>query len=141
MRHPLGQLLGLAVVAGAVWAFAAWPRINDVETGRTPEYSDLQVKAYVAGEEKVSRAVQETIRRLPRWTLVGVGRGPAGTSIQAVHETRLFRFKDDVSVRIWREGGYTRVSIRSRSRIGKSDFGQNARNIRELARELDAQMF
>ncbi len=141
MKLAFKQLAILALLAGAVWAFTAWPRINDVETGRTPEYPDLQVKAYAAGEEKVARAVQDLLKRLPRWTLVGAGHGPGGTAVQAVHETRLFHFKDDVDVRIWRQGDLTRVSVRSRSRVGKLDFGQNARNIRELLDALDSQMF
>jgi len=133
------RLLVLAVLAGAVGALVNWPLINDVETGRTPEYPDLQVKVFSAGPDKVGRAVEEAIKRLPGWTLVGVGRGPGGTAIQAVRETRLLRFKDDVTIRISRDGGRTRVSVRSRSRVGKIDFGQNARNIRELYEELDRQ--
>jgi uncharacterized protein (DUF1499 family) len=133
------RLLALAILGGGVWALVNWPLINDVETGRTPEYPDLQVKVLTAGPEKVGRAVEESIKRLPGWTLVGVGHGPGGTAIQAVHETPLIRLKDDVTVRISREGGRTRVSIRSRSRFGKIDFGQNARNIRELLAELDRQ--
>jgi len=135
------RLLVLVLVGGGAWALVNWPLINDVETGRTPEYPDLQVKAFSASPEKVGRAAEEAIKRLPGWTLVGVGHGPGGTAIQAVHETRVFRFKDDVTVRISREGGRTRVSVRSRSRFGKIDFGQNARNIRELLDELDRQRF
>lgn len=138
--RTLGRLALLVTVAAAVWAFTAWPRINDVETGRTPEYPDLQVRTYAASAEKVAQVLQQSIPRLSRWTLVGVGHGPAGTSVQAVHETRVFRFKDDVSIRIWREGGKTRVSVRSRSRLGKGDFGQNARNIRELLAALDREL-
>jgi uncharacterized protein (DUF1499 family) len=134
------RLLVLALLGAAGWALVNWPLINDVETGRTPEYPDLQPRVFSASPEKVGRAVEEAIKRLPGWTLVGVGHGPAGTAIQAVHETRLLRFKDDVTVRISREGGKTRVSIRSRSRVGKIDFGQNARNIRELFVELDRRL-
>jgi uncharacterized protein (DUF1499 family) len=32
------------------------------------------------------------------------------------------------------------VSVRSRSRLGKWDFGQNARNIRELLAALDQEL-
>ena len=140
MRHPIGQAAALALVAGAIYAVVAWPHINDVETGRTPEYPDLQVKTYIAREEKVAKAAEEVISRLPRWTLVGAGKGPGGHSIQAVHETRVFGFKDDVTIHIERQGDRTRVSVRSRSRTGMWDFGQNARNIRELLRELDREV-
>ena len=141
MRHLLKQLLVLGVVIGALWAATAWPRINDVETGKTPEYPDLQVKLYSQPPEKVAKAAEQTLKELPRWTLLGQGRGPGGYSFRAVHETKAFRFKDDVTVEIRRDGQWTKVKVRSRSRVGKWDFGQNARNIRELLAEMDRQVF
>jgi uncharacterized protein (DUF1499 family) len=54
-----------------------------------------------------------------------------------VATTRWLRFKDDVTIRVRRTGGRTVVSVRSRSRIGKLDFGQNARNIREFFEALN----
>jgi uncharacterized protein (DUF1499 family) len=136
-------ILKLALLAGGValvWAYSTWPRINDVETGKTPEYADLRPKMYAAPIPRVAKAAEEAIGRLPRWTLVGSGSGRAGHSIQAVATTRLFRFKDDVTIRIHREEPWTYVSVRSKSRVGKADFGQNARNIRVFLAELDRLM-
>jgi uncharacterized protein (DUF1499 family) len=135
-------VLVVVVVLGALyaWGNVQWPRLNDVETGRTPEYPDLRVKEYSASPERVTKAARSAIESLPRWTLVGAGEGPGGGEIQAVATTKVFRFKDDVTVRIRREGGKTKVSVRSRSRVGKLDFGQNARNIREFQAELDRQL-
>lgn len=134
------KLALLVVVAALVWGYATWPRINDVETGKTPEYPDLQPKMYAANVARVAKAAEEAIRHLPRWTLAASGSGTGGHSIQAVSTTRLLRFKDDVTVRIYREGSWTYVSVRSKSRIGKGDFGQNARNIRAFLGELDRLM-
>jgi len=139
MKIAAWSALVLLALAG-IWAATAWPRINDVETGRTPEYPDLRVHEYAASPSQVSEAVKDVLGRLPRWTLVGSGEGPGGHAIHAVHETRFFRFQDDVTIRIRREGARTRVSVRSRSRAGRWDFGQNARNIRELLAALDAQV-
>jgi len=111
-----------------------------VETGKTPEYPDLKPRDYAAGAEKVAQAAKAAIARLPAWTFVGAGQGPAGTEIQAVHTTRVLRFKDDVTIRITRPAGRTRVSVRSKSRVGAWDFGQNARNIRELLSALDREL-
>lgn len=133
----LKRLLLVVTIAAAVVAATAWPRLNDVETGRTPEYPDLKVREYAASPEHAIKAVQEALARLPGWSFVGAGSGPVGSQVRAVHATRVFRLKDDVTVTIRREGGRTRVSIRSRSRIGVWDFGQNARNVRELLAELD----
>jgi uncharacterized protein (DUF1499 family) len=130
----------LVVVVAAVAAFTAWPRINDVETGRTPEYPDLKVREYRASEEAVTKAVKFVVERLPRWRYVGSGSGVGGSEVRAVRTTLLLRFQDDVTVRVKRQGDLTRVSVRSKSRAGRGDFGQNARNIRELLAELDKQM-
>ena len=130
----------LALVLGGMWAVTAWPRLNDVETGRTPEYPDLQVRTYAASPGRVAEALKDALGGRPRWTVVGSGQGPGGTVVTAVHQTRLFRFEDEVTVRIQRQGGATEVSVRSQSRIGEWDFGQNARNVRELLEVLDGEL-
>lgn len=133
--------VAFAVLAiGAAVAYTRWPRINDVETGRTPEYGDLGVQRFTATEERVTRAARAAVTGLPGWELIGSGRGPAGAEVQAVARTRVLRFKDDVTVRIRRRDDLTEVSVRSRSRVGKADFGQNARNIRAFQAELERQM-
>ena len=131
------RLLLLLALVAVVLAATAWPRLSDVETGRTPEYPDLRPRDYAAGEEAVMKAAKRCLERLPRWSFVGAGSGPAGSEVRALHATRVFGFKDDVTIRIRREGERTRVSVRSRSRVGAWDFGQNARNVRELLGELD----
>ena len=136
----LKQIALLAAVGGALWAVLGWPRLWDVETDRTPEYPDLKSQIYMASEEKVAKGVKDAIARLPRWTLVGSGQGPGGHSLQAVHESRIFHFKDDLTIHVKRESGSTRVSVRSRSRMGVWDFGQNARNIQELQAELNREV-
>ena len=139
MRAPVKAALVLAAVAAGV-ALTRWPRINDVETGRTPEYPDLTIQRFTAGDERVARAARAAISALPGWELVGSGRGPGGAELQAVARTRVLRFKDDVTVRIRRREGLAEVTVRSRSRMGKADFGQNARNIRAFQAELERQM-
>lgn len=129
-----------AVVLGGLWAATAWPRINDVETGRTPEYPDLRVREYAASPKKVTDAATQALGRLPGWSVIGSGGGPAGHSIQALHETPPFGLQEDVTLKIRQDGGRTRVSMRSRSRVGPWDFGQNARNIREFLAALDGQV-
>jgi uncharacterized protein (DUF1499 family) len=139
MRAPAKVAL-VVLAAGAAWALTHWPRINDVETGKTPEYGDLRVQRFTASEDRVAKAARSAIKVLPGWDLVGSGSGPGGSELQAVARTRVMRFKDDVTVRIRRREGATEVSVRSRSRIGKADFGQNARNIMAFQAELERQM-
>jgi uncharacterized protein (DUF1499 family) len=50
--------------------------------------------------------------------------------LEAVATTSLIRFKDDVCIRVTPDGDGARVDMRSRSRLGKHDFGANADRIR-----------
>ncbi|TAJ27666.1 MAG: DUF1499 domain-containing protein, partial [Nitrospirae bacterium] len=75
---------------------------------------------------------------LPIWSLVAYQ--PETGEIRAEARTRLFRFMDDVLIRVEAQNGEVVVQVRSASRIGKGDFGQNARNIRALFGEIDRQM-
>ena len=129
----------LILIAGAA-AYVAWPPINVVETGRTPEYPDLDPRTYAVAPTSVYSATAEAITSMPRWQLVGSGSGKAGTAIHAIRTTRVFRFKDDVTIRIEPVGKGTLVNLRSASRVGRIDFGQNARNIQELFAALDARI-
>ena len=139
-NRKLKWLVLLALLGGLGFAYTRWPVLNDVETGRTPEYPDLQPRSYAAPPEQVVAAVKDALAGLPRWRLVGSGSGPGGARLEAVHTTLVWRFEDDVTVRITREGGRTRLSVRSKSRVGRTDFGQNARNIRELLAAVDARV-
>jgi len=132
--------VGTLVVAGVVTGCLAWPRIHQVETGRTPEYPDVKPRSYAAGEEKVAAAVTTVIGRLPLWRVVGAARGAKGMDVQAEHAVPLVGLKEDITVRVRRLGGRTEVGVLSRSPSLPWDFGQNARNIRHLLDELDRQM-
>ncbi len=52
--------------------------------------------------------------------------------IEAVDTTLWFGFKDDVAIRVAPSGGGSRVDIRSKSRVGRSDVGANAKRIQEF---------
>ena len=57
--------------------------------------------------------------------------------IEATATTLLFGFKDDVVVRIVEnEAGGVSIDVRSKSRVGKSDLGQNAKRIRQFMENL-----
>ncbi len=132
-------LIGI-VAAGAVAACLAWPRIHQVETGRTPEYPDLKPRSYAAGDDRVAAAVKAAIGRLPRWRVVGAASGAKGTDIQAEHAIPLVGLKEDVTVQVRRQSGRTEVRVLSRSPSVPWDFGQNARNVRELLAAVDDEM-
>ena len=68
-----------------------------------------------------------------------VGSDPAAGTIEAVDTTKFFGFKDDVAVRVtgMADGpSLSRVDIRSKSRVGRSDLGTNAQRVRAYAERL-----
>lgn len=132
-------LLAVAVIAVAV-AATRWPRLNDVETGRTPEYPDLTVREYAAGEAAVAKAAREAIDALPGWSFVGAGRGPGGSQIQARATATPLRLGSEVTIAIRREGGRTRLRVRSKSSFLPWDFGLNAAHVRDLQAGIDARL-
>ena len=124
----LAVLIGLRIVAAFIW-----PTINDVKTGGTPEYADLQPQRFTQAYDDVYPAALATARAM-EWEVTGEDRERG--EIQAVATTRLWRFKDDVTVAVGREGAGAVVNVHSRSRIGKGDLGANARRIRLFQAEL-----
>lgn len=118
----VGALIVLRVIAAAIW-----PTINDVRTGVTPEYPQLQPQRFAKPADQVFAAALATAREMD-FEVTSAEKG----EIQAVATTRLMRFKDDVTITIGREGEATVVNVRSRSRIGKGDLGANARRIAEF---------
>lgn len=69
------------------------------------------------------------------WTITKEAENFGG--FEAIAETRLFRWKDDVAVRIRPDGDRACiVDVRSRSREGKGDLGANARRIRHFLEAL-----
>ncbi|CAN5679747.1 DUF1499 domain-containing protein [soil metagenome] len=69
-----------------------------------------------------------------------VARAPAEGRLEAVDTTDWFALKDDIVVRIRAQGTTgSRIDIRSKSRLGESDFGANARRIRAFMEKLRAE--
>jgi uncharacterized protein (DUF1499 family) len=80
--------------------------------------------------DEAQRFVEEVLRRLPHWQVEASG--PGKGTIHATRRTRLWRFVDDVWLRLEPMPRGVRVHGRSQSRLGKADLGQNRRNLQEL---------
>ncbi len=76
----------------------------------------------------------ERAARAMGWEIVAVA--PGDLRIEATDTTLLFGFKDDIVVRVAPSGNGSRVDVRSLSRVGKSDFGVNAKRVRKFLRQL-----
>ena len=131
------------------------PYINDIstDTERPPQFSppkeypsyfgelqqigypDLQpLELSLPPPQAFARAAE--LARDEGWEITARDEG-AGT-IEAVATTPWFGFKDDVAIRIAPSGAGSRVDMRSKSRVGRSDAGANARRIREFLQALQS---
>ncbi|HET8647404.1 MAG TPA: DUF1499 domain-containing protein [Vicinamibacteria bacterium] len=90
-------------------------------------YPDVQpLRMAVPPAQAFERAVQAA--REMGWEIVAAV--PGDGRIEATDTTRWFGFKDDVVVRVRADGPGSRIDVRSKSRVGRSDVGANARRIR-----------
>ena len=69
------------------------------------------------------------------WDLVAINRNDG--RIEATEKLAWFGFKDDVVIRFTETEEGTRVDMRSKSRIGRSDIGVNAKRIERFLKDLE----
>lgn len=83
-------------------------------------------------------SVQQAIAKLPSWRVVE--QDPAHGALHAVVTTALWRFQDDVHVRVEPDDATDGavLLIRAESRVGKGDLGANTRHLLDLYAQLDA---
>lgn len=133
--------LCLAAVEAGIWFLVPqFPRrlataldTNIAETSLTPEFPELRTRVYNAPAERVLEAVKAAIASRPAtWTLV------SSDTSGHVHATkRVLTFTDDVYVFLQTQPSGTRVDVRSQSRVGKGDFGENRRHVATLLSDVD----
>jgi len=92
-------------------------------------YPDLAPIAVASPPDATFAAVESAIGGFG-WKIVAAD-ASAGV-IEATDTSRMFRFVDDIAVRIRPDGTGSRVDVRSKSREGKGDLGVNAARIRRL---------
>ncbi len=129
-----GFLLPLAVVLPlAGCALTNWAQTS-------PDHKDLglRTREYDRPAAEVSASVRDWVEKRERWKVAGID-GDRITRIEIT--TRVLRFVDDMTVTVIEpQPGRSRVDVYSRSRVGKSDLGVNARNTALLLAALDRAM-
>ncbi len=154
----MGGAWALVVAVTGLWAASGGrgkPRINDIttDTRDPPPFGALQSAEANAGRDMAYPAAFAAEQRLGYadlapvetalspaeareraakvatalgWTVVAT----TATGIEATQTSRLFRFVDDVVVRVRPHASGSIVDVRSRSRVGRGDLGVNAARIR-----------
>jgi uncharacterized protein (DUF1499 family) len=114
-----------------------YDRQNAVQ--QNDSYPDLRTIVIEQNPEETMALVRRAATTLG-WTIVDVvnptGRTAAGR-VEAIKTSLIFRFPDDITIRIRPGAGDTRVDVRSVSRYGRHDFGVNAARIRDFTIEMD----
>jgi uncharacterized protein (DUF1499 family) len=133
----IGWLVGAGVGTFAVWA-ARQPLVNDVTTGRTPEYPGLQPRRYPQDPSTVFRAIQAVAGTRPGWRITMAD--PVKGLLHAEAHVQLTPFTDDVTLWVEPLDSGSQVRMRSHSRVGRADLGVNARRIRAFLSALDHEL-
>jgi uncharacterized protein (DUF1499 family) len=99
--------------------------------------ADLKPAVVAAPPGDVYGRALKAAQAMPAWRITRSD--PAATTIEAVATSALFRFEDDVVIRVRPEGdGRSRVDMRSKSRDGQGDIGANTKRIRDYMAQLEA---
>ena len=126
--------------------FVAMVRLRE-DAQNPPEYSgeeaaEAQREAYPNVQPLMTAAPkQEVIDEIVtlivsrNWDLVSINRQEG--RVEATEKLAWFGFKDDVVLRITETDDGSRVDMRSKSRIGRSDIGVNADRIESFLRDLE----
>lgn len=161
-RALVGLAIALAlpiVVLGPAAMSPSVPPINDITTDLAdpPAFADADLVPDFRGRDMSypPEFVEQVREAYPDLAPVRVSDAPADAFLRAVRTAEelgwevvakdgaagafyareasaLFRFVDDVVVRIRPEGTGSRIDVRSKSRDGRSDLGVNAERIRKF---------
>lgn len=107
----------------------AYPDIKPIRIARPVE------EAYALVADAMKRLKMEIVRD----ETPDAAAGTPG-EIEAVDRTLVMGFYEDLAVRVTGDEDSSRVDIRSASRFGSADMGNNAEGIRELVREIQARV-
>ena len=166
LRGALCGAAILAVVAGAAGAGRGLPRINDITTNpgdppvfvyagqlpgnqgrdlslprrelrlaaarRLPDLATIRIEA--ALPDVFARCVASA--KALGWEITYSD--PTTGILEATSTSRIFRFVDDINVRLRADGTATLVDMRSKSRVGQGDLGANAKRIRAFKEKITA---
>lgn len=95
-------------------------------------YGDLAPLAVPLPLDKAYERALEAARLMPDWEIVAQDK--INRRFEAIAVTRRLRFRDDVAVEVRPgvAGDAATLHVRSKSRLGRNDFGANAARIRSF---------
>ncbi len=133
----MGNDLPLNEPPGSFVRLYTYLNTHVAETRPGSPFPELRPRHYSLAADELYGKVKEAIARLPRWSIAESSDDKR--ELHAVVTSRLFRFKDDVTVSVAPEpGGRPAVLVKSVSRVGQGDLGANTRHVLDLYAALEA---
>ena len=106
-------------------------------------YPDLRTFVIDRSVQEAFELVEEAVRKL-KWRVAAseppVGRPAKGGTIEATDNTLVVGFTDDIVIRVEGSVNRSRIDVRSASRHGQHDLGQNATRVRRFLAELQTRL-
>ena len=140
-NHPWGRraiTLATLLVIYVVLTVDNWGRdfVSNSAEVRSTDYPQVSRMLEGRSPQHIAAALEQAAQRIP--TFGPTQRLDDGGTIRLawVRKSKLLRFKDDIVMRIERDGRHTVVSGSSKSRFGLGDLGQNPRNLEMLLGEM-----
>lgn len=98
-------------------------------------YPDLEPLHLDVKPDRAFEMVEQQVQA-QGWELVAKQKDSLPYTVEAVATSLLFGFKDDIAIRISETEDGSRIDMRSKSRVGKSDLGANADRIKAFFEAL-----
>jgi len=143
-------LLGVALIAagvisnrlplteppGLLTRLSTYLNTHVAETRENSPFAELRPRRYEAPPELLFDVARRAAQNL-KWEITVLD--AAKKEIQAVVTTKVWGFKDDVTIQIQpAQPSGNWLWIRSASRVGKGDLGANTRHVLDLIQAVDA---
>lgn len=133
----------VAIVIGIVVVGRVFYPDNLAQTSPDGGTKGLKTRTYQSNVAGARKASKEVIAGLSTWgsswKLVDEADGGEESRLKA--EVPVVVFTDDLEVTIKEASeGRVDVNVKSQSRVGKSDFGENARHVRKFLEALDKRL-
>ena len=130
----MGNRLPLSEPPGWGTRLSTYLNTNVAETTQDSPFPELRPRRYDAPPALIFDITRKAVERL-RWEAVF---DHEKKEIKAVVTTKLWKFKDDVTIQIQpAQPSGSLLVVRSASRVGKGDLGANTRHIMDLVEIVD----
>ncbi|MCW5959357.1 MAG: DUF1499 domain-containing protein [Pyrinomonadaceae bacterium] len=139
-------IIALIIIVVAVGAVMVTSRVffpdNIAETTPTGQPKGLVTRYYVADPAAAGKTAAEIVPQLSSWgsSWKLVENRIEGNKAVIKAEVPVVFFTDDLEVTIaaMDNSDSVKVDVRSKSRVGKSDFGENKRHVEKFLNAMDA---